>query len=150
MLAKLVENKKQVTESHLEKHRHVLVIIAAADSLPQDCDLPNLARVTAGLARRQLMPGELNKTPLAIETKQGGMMVWVMLARQTSVFAQHAHLRAALALLLAETPGEIAVAVSGDNAFRAHAARQAAYVVWLNGAILPDLKTRKRPVSCRN
>ena len=147
MLAKLIETKKQISESQLDKHRHVLVVIPHADALPQTTDLPNLARVTAGLARRQQQPGELNKTALPIETKQGGLMVWLMLDMQASVFVQQTQLRQALALLLAETPGEIALAVSGDEAFRAHAARQAVYVAWLNGALLPDLKTRKTPRS---
>ncbi|MHB1677064.1 MAG: M17 family metallopeptidase [Sulfuriferula sp.] len=147
MLAKLVETKKQITESLLEKNRHVLVVVPSAEALPLETDLPNLARVTAGLARRQQLPGEMSKTAVAVETKQGGLMVWIMLDRLASIYAQHAHLRAALALILAEKPAEIAIAVSGDEAFRAHAARQAVYVAWLNGAVLPDLKTAKKTLS---
>ena len=145
MLAKLIETKKQISEAQLDKNRHVLVIIPSATALPYVTDLPNLARVTAGLSRRQQQVSELAKTPLAIETKQGGLMVWVMLDVKASAFEQHELLRRALAVLLAETPDEIAIAVSGSDVFRAHAARQAAYVAWINGAILPTAKT-KNPV----
>lgn len=144
MLAQLIETKKQITEAQLDKHRHVLVIIPKADAMPRDTDLPNLARVTAGLSRRQQQPGELGKTPLALETKQGGLMVWVMLDVKASTFDQHALLRRALSLLLAETPQNIAIAVSGDENFRAQAGRLAVYVAWVNGALLPNLKSKKQ------
>ena len=64
-------------------------------------------------------------------------MVWVMLDINTSTFEQHTLLRCALSLLLDETPEEIAIAVSGNDAFRAHAARLATYVV-------PTSKTKNR------
>ena len=149
MLAKLTENKKQLTEAQLEKNRHVLVVMPKTEQMPQDAGLPNLARLTAGLARRRLTSAELIKTPVAIETKQGGLMVWIMLDTTASLFAQQSHIRAAWSLLLAETPEEIAVAVSGDETFRAHAARQSVYVAWLNGSSPADMKTAKktRPVS---
>lgn len=143
MLAQLIENKKQITESQLTKYRHVLVVIPSASSLESVSDLPNLKNVTAGLKRRQQKVSELAKTPLPIETVQGGLIVWVMLDLTTSTFEQHSLLRRALSLLLAETPEEITIAVSGSEAFCAHAARQAVYVAWVNGAALPTSKTKK-------
>lgn len=142
MLAKLIETGKQITEAQLDKNRHVLVIIPSANALPRETDLPYLARVTAGLGRRQQKVAELAKTPLGIETKQGGLMVWVMLDTKASAFDQQAVLRRALTMLLAESPEEIAIAVGGDEAFRMHAARQAVYVAWINGAQLPTAKTK--------
>jgi leucyl aminopeptidase len=143
MLAKLTESAKQITEAQLGKSRHVLAIIPSAATLPLETDLPNLARVVAGLSRRQQKAAELAKTPIAIETKQGGLMVWVMLDAGASIFEQQALLRRALALLLTETPQDIAIAVSGDAAFRAHAARTAVYVALVNGTPLPALKSGK-------
>lgn len=145
MLAKLIENKKQISVAQMDKAGHVVVVLPAADALPQDAGVPHLERLAAALARRDMKPAELGKTPVAVETGQGGLLVWVMLDTAKPAFGQHTQLRRAVHILLEESPREIAIVVAGDDTFRAHAARQAVYVAWLNGAALPSLKSRDRP-----
>jgi leucyl aminopeptidase len=66
-----------------------------------------------------------------------------MLDSRKSEFELQSVVRGAIQLLLIESPHEIAIAVSGDTAQRAHAARLALYSAWVNGAALPDRKKKR-------
>lgn len=145
MLAKLIENKKQIPLAQMDKANHILMVLPKTAALPQEGALPGLAQLAAALRRRDKKPAELAKTPIAVETPQGGLIVWVMLDTKQSAFSQHSVLRQALHSLLDESPREISLAMSGDEDFRAHAAAAAVYVAWINGAALPSLKSKDKP-----
>ncbi len=145
MLAKLIENKKQIGISQIDKIAHVLMILPKASALPKDGSLPGLTQLAAALRRRDKKPVDLAKTAVAVDAEHGSRMVWVMLDTAQPVFSQHTVLREALHGLLDESPQEISLAVSGDAAFRAQAAAAAVYVAWLNGAALPSLKSKDKP-----
>ena len=145
MIAKLIENKKQIPVTQLDKAGHVLMVLPKTAALPKDDDLPGLVQLAAALRRRDKKPAELAKTPVAVETARGGLVVWVMLDIDQAVFSQHTALRQALHILLQESPREISLAISGDAAFRAQAAAAAVYVAWVNGAALPSLKSKDKP-----
>ena len=79
MLAKLIENKKQISITQMDKASHILMVLPKTTALPQDGDLPGLTQLGAALRRRDKKPSELAKTPVAVETAHGGLIVWVML-----------------------------------------------------------------------
>ncbi|MHB1176578.1 MAG: M17 family metallopeptidase [Sulfuriferula sp.] len=145
MLAKLIENKKQISVAQMDKANHILMVLPKTAALPQEGALPGLAQLAAALRRRDKKPVELAKTPVAVETAHGGLIVWVMLDTKQPTFSQHSVLRQALHILLDESPREISLAISGDEDFRAQAAAAAVYVAWINGAALPSLKSKDRP-----
>ncbi|BBP04117.1 hypothetical protein TPL01_31060 [Sulfuriferula plumbiphila] len=145
MLAKLIENKKQIPAAQMDKSGHILMVLPKTAALPKADDLPGLAQLAAALRRRDKKPAELAKTPVAVETAHGGLIVWVMLDTDQPPFSQHTVLRQALHILLEESPREISLAISGDAAFRAQAAAAAVYVAWVNGAALPSLKSKDKP-----
>ena len=145
MLAKLIENKKQIALSQIDKLAHILMVLPSATALPKGDPLPGLAQLAAALKRRDKKPVDLAKTPVAVDTEHGGRVVWVMLDISQPVFSQHTVLREALHSLLDESPKEISLAVSGDTAFRAQAAAAAVYVAWINGAALPSQKSKDKP-----
>ena len=145
MLAKLIENKKQISVTQLDKASHILMVLPKTAALPPDGDLPGLKQLAAALRRRDKKPAELAKTPVAVETAHGGLIVWVMLDTKQPAFSQHSILRQALHILLDESPREICLAISADEDFRARAAAVAVYVAWINGAALPNLKSKDRP-----
>ncbi len=145
MLAKLIENKKQIPITQMDKASYILMILPKTTALPQDGDLPGLTQLAAALRRRDKKPAELAKTPVAVETAHGGLIVWVMLDTKQPTFSQYTVLRQALHILLDESPKEISLAISGDENFRAQAAAAAVYVAWINGAALPSLKSKDRP-----
>lgn len=145
MIAKLIENKKQISATQMDKAGHILMVLPKTVALPKDDELSGLAQLAAALRRRDKKPAELAKTPVAVETAHGGLVVWVMLDTGLPAFSQHTVLRQALHILLDESPGEISLAISGDAVFRAQAAAVAVYVAWINGAVLPSLKSKDKP-----
>jgi leucyl aminopeptidase len=65
-----------------------------------------------------------------------------MLKADASLFETHERVRKALALLLAEHPKSVALAVFGDVAFKARAAEAAAYTALVNAVPLPSRKSK--------
>jgi len=139
MLPKLTENKAEITEKTLEQAGHALLVLPHAKSLP---DLPGVGALKAALKRRKLKADELAKSPLAVQLPGGTLAVAVMLKPEAATFETHETLRKALALLNAEHPQSLALAVFGDAAFKARAAQAAAYVALVNGVALPSRKSK--------
>ena len=122
------------------KASHLLVIFPKGKSLPQD--LPHLTLLRAVLARRNMKASELAKTPVAANAENGSLITWAMLDSGKDTFASQVLLRKAMQLLLDEQPAGIAIAVFGDDAQRRRAAELAAFVAWVNGAVLPVHKKK--------
>ncbi|NWG86306.1 MAG: leucyl aminopeptidase family protein [Hydrogenophilaceae bacterium] len=91
-----------------------------------------------------MKPEALAKSPVTCEAEAGALESWLVLDSKASVFDQHSLLRKALLPLLEEHPSEIDIAVYGAASLRLQVAEAAVYVAWLNGAALPDYKTKKK------
>jgi leucyl aminopeptidase len=120
---------------------HAIVVIPSAAELP--AGLPAGEQLAAVLKRRAMKPAELAKTPLALDLPGGGRCAFVMIDLTRERFAQLSSLRKAAMLLLDETPEQIDVGVAGaDGQVELQLAREALYVLWLNGAVLPVHKKK--------
>ncbi|MFA7270616.1 MAG: leucyl aminopeptidase family protein [Sterolibacterium sp.] len=122
---------------------HALIVMSLTKTLP--ADLPAGTSFSEVLKRREMKLAELTKTPLAIDQPGGGRYAYVMIDPEQARFAQLSALRKAALLLLDETPREVHVTVCATDPQAASAlAREAAYVLWLNGAMLP-VRKQKQP-----
>ncbi len=139
MLPKLTENKAEISEKLLEQASHALLVLPHGKALP---DVPGAGALKAALKRRKLKADELAKSPLAVQLPGGTLAAAVMLKPEAATFETHEGLRKALALLNAEHPQALALAVFGDAAFKARAAQAAAYVALVNGVSLPARKSK--------
>ena len=137
-----VQQKGEVLARRDGKARHLLNILPAGGDW---FEAPDAEAVRAALARKGKKPGDLAKSPLVMELSGGCLSVWLRLDDGKAAFDRHAALRQALKPLLDEHPGELHLALYGPEDFRVRAARDAAYVVWLNGANLPTWKSEKAP-----
>ncbi len=140
-LARLRQKEAALT-SRDGKARHLLHVLPAGSEWH---DAPDHEVALAALGRRGKEAGDLGRQPLALELPGGCLSSWVRLDEKKSAFDWHGALRLALKPLLDEHPGEIRIALHGADAFRARAGGTAAYVAWLNGAILPNWKSGKAP-----
>ncbi|MFN3749735.1 MAG: M17 family metallopeptidase [Thiobacillus sp.] len=143
MLPKLAENKKEIPAQTLAGAGYALLLLPASKTLP---DMPGAAELKAVMKRRALKPEALAKSPVAVQLPGGTLAVYAMLKTDASTFDTHERVRKALALLLAEHPKALTLAVFGDAAFKARAAEAAIYVTWVNAVPLPARKAKQDPV----
>jgi len=122
--------------------RHLLILLPAGAEWH---DAPEHEVALAALRRRGKAADAPGKTPMALELPGGCLSVWLRLDEKKDVHAWHSLVRQALKPLLDEHPETLDIAVFGNEAFRARAAEAAAYVSWLNGAVLPTWKSEKPP-----
>ncbi|PKO83719.1 MAG: peptidase M17 [Betaproteobacteria bacterium HGW-Betaproteobacteria-11] len=115
--------------------RHVLVLVPRSAALP--ADLPWRASWQALLARKEMKPVELAKTPLPLDLADGRRVVLAMHDVGMSRFEQLTQLRKALMLLLDEAPKALVI-----RAADADTARDAAFVALVNGVPLPAKKKK--------
>ncbi|MDP2400194.1 MAG: leucyl aminopeptidase family protein [Burkholderiales bacterium] len=134
MLAKLQSRAALPSARELGKIRHLLVVAPSGTALGE---LPLQGVLEKALARRRKKLADLVKSPVSAETAEGMLVLWVTPDPKQSAFEQHTLLRKALALLLAEQPDTLHVAVAGTAAGRRGLAEGAAYVTWVNGIALP-------------
>lgn len=139
MLPELAESKQEISPESLASAGHALLFLPESRRLP---DVPGGDELKAALKRRALKPDDLVKTPVAVQLPGGTLAVYAMLKSDAEVFALHEQVRRALALLLAEQPKSLALAVFGDAAFKARAAEVALYVALVNAAPLPAQKAK--------
>lgn len=142
MLAELKARPALLDEASLRRYDHALIVLPQSESLDHVDALPRIEQLRRALARRDMKPGDLAKTPVTIETAQGGLCVYVMVDRNKPRFEQLSALRKALDSLFDEQPRNIAIGVFGDEALRTALAREAVYVAWINGAPLPVRKKK--------
>ncbi len=143
MLSKLTENKAEITPKILESAAHALILLPQSKTLPE---MPGGVELKAAMKRRDLKADALAKSPVAVQLAGGTLAVYAMLKADASTFETHEQVRKALALLMAEHPKVLTLAVSGDAAFRARAAEAAVYVALVNAVPLPSRKSKPDPV----
>ncbi|MFO0518408.1 MAG: M17 family metallopeptidase [Betaproteobacteria bacterium] len=137
VLAKLLTHDGIPAARDLARLRHLLIVAPAGTPLQQ---LPLHATLGQALQRRRKKAADLAKAPLAAETADGALAVWVLPDPRQTVFEQHTLLRKALAPLLAEAPESIGIVVLGPAAARRLLGERAAYVASVNGVQLPQRK----------
>ncbi len=136
MLARLQIHAGSATAA-FRQHRHTLVILPAPDKLSATGEPQAVLR--ALLKRRNLKPKELAKKPLCANLADGTLVAWTMPDAKHTPFQALAAMRAALDLLFAENPLEIAI-VAAPGA--THAAGLAVYCASVNGVALPERKSK--------
>lgn len=125
--------------SQLNADSHGLIILPAGDALPPD--LPQRSQWLAVLKRKTMKPKELAKTPLALDLPDGRRLALLMVDGKLSRFERLTRLRKAAMLLLDEAPKRISIWVAA-GAGMDDVARDAAYVVQINGMPLPARKKK--------
>ena len=138
MLARLQTHTGSI-DAALRAHGHVLVLVPDATAVAADGEAQRALR--ALLKRRRFKPAELLKKPLAANLVSGTLVAWSMTEAKHSAFQAHASMRAALDLLFAENPQEIAIVIApGPNSRQT--AQTALYCAWVNGIVLPERKSK--------
>ena len=140
MLARLQQHAGAPIAAALRKHSHILFVLPQSNQL--EATLPGRKVLEALLARRHMKAGELGKTALAGNFKNGALAAWVMADAKKSLFESQSTIRSALQTLLAENPRGIAIVVLGDAPQCRYAAEIAIYCAWVNGAVLPERKKK--------
>ena len=143
MLPKLIENKQEITVKVLEAAGHALLLLPVSKSLPE---VPGSVELKAAMKRRDLKPDALAKSPVAVQLPGGTLAVYAMLKADASTFEAHEQVRKALALLLAEHPKALTLAVFGEAEFTARAAAAAVYTALVNAVPLPSRKSKTEAV----
>ena len=139
MHPKLTENKQEITLKLLETAGHALILLPASKTLPE---LPGSAELRAVMKRRDLKVDALIKSPVAVQLVGGTLAVFVMLKADATIFEAHEGVRKGLALLMAEHPKSLSLAVLGDDVFKARASEAAVYAALVNAAPLPSRKSK--------
>ena len=139
MLPKLTENKQEITAKTLESASYALLLLPQSKTLPE---MPGSAELKAAMKRRDLKVDALAKSPVAVQLPGGTLAVYAMLKADASTFETHEQVRKALALLMAEHPKTLTLAVIGDAAFSARAAEAAVYTALVNAVPLPARKSK--------
>ncbi len=143
MLPKLAEKKQEITQKQLETAGHALLLLPVSKTLPE---VPGSVELKAVMKRRDLKVDALAKSPVAVQLPGGTLAVYAMLKADASTFETHEVVRKALALLLAEHPKSLALAVFGDDDFKSRAAEAAVYTALVNAVPLPSRKSKSDPV----
>ncbi|MDP2110814.1 MAG: leucyl aminopeptidase family protein [Thiobacillus sp.] len=143
MLPKLTENKQEITAKSLETAGHALLLLPVTKSLPE---VLGSVELKAAMKRRGLKIDALAKSPVAVQLPGGTLAVYAMLKADASTFEAHEQVRKALALLLAEHPKALTLAVFGEAEFTARAAEAAVYTALVNAVALPSRKSKTDPV----
>ncbi|MGB9130829.1 MAG: leucyl aminopeptidase family protein [Thiobacillus sp.] len=143
MLPRLAENKQEITAKILETAGHALMLLPVSKSLPE---MPGSAELKAVMKRRGLKIDALAKSPVAVQLPGGTLAVVAMIKAEASTFETHEQVRKALALLMAEHPKTLTLAVFGDDTFKARAAEAAVYAALVNAVPLPSRKSKTDPV----
>ncbi len=125
--------------AQIEASAHGLIVLPAGDALP--ADLPQRALWLAVLKRKAMKPGELAKTPLAMDLPDGRRLALLMADLKLSRFERLTRLRKAAMLLLDETPKRISIWVAAGEGMD-DVVRDAVYVAQINGVPLPVRKKK--------
>jgi leucyl aminopeptidase len=83
---------------------------------------------------------------VAVQLPGGTLVVVAMLKADASTFEAHELVRKGLALLMAEHPKSLTLAVFGSAEFKVHAAEAAVYAALVNAVPLPSRKSKPDPV----
>jgi len=139
VLPELIEKKQEITAGSLEAASHVLMILPVSKTLP---DVPGSTELKAAMKRRDLKAVALAKSPVAVQLAGGTLVVFTMIEADAGTFETHEQMRKALALLMAEHPKSLTLAVFGEEAFKARTAEAAVYAALVNAVPLPSRKSK--------
>ncbi len=139
MLPKLTENKQEITAKSLETAGHALLLLPVSKTLPE---MPGSVELKAVMKRRDIKLDSLAKSPVAVQLPGGTLAVVAMLKADASTFETHELVRKGLALLMAEHPKSLTLAVFGDVEFKARASEAAVYAALVNAVPLPSRKSK--------
>ncbi|MDD5177421.1 MAG: leucyl aminopeptidase family protein [Sterolibacterium sp.] len=147
-LAKLIchpaalEERVDIAVSELSSPAlHALIVLPAGNPLPDQ--IPCRELLMAVLKRRATKIEELTRKPVALDLPDGSRYAYVMVDPSQERFAQLTVLRKTAMLLLEEAPSAIHLMVcSADRQVAMQLAREALYVLWLNGSALPVRKQK--------
>ena len=148
MLAKLEQHASSLSSAAAARPRHLLIVLPK--SAKPDAQALHAKLLDAVLTRRKKKFADLAKSPLAADAGNGALVAWVMIDEAQPTFEKHTAMRKALALLLAEAPQQIDIAVSGDAKARQALAELAVYTAWVNGIQLPERKKYNKNKYLRN
>lgn len=140
MLATLQTHALLPDTATLAQMHHVLIVLPASETIPDDC--PARALLLATLARRRLDALELADDPVSANSPEGGLRVWLMLDAEKSTFENHTLLREGMAMLLDEEPAAVDVLIWAKTGWMADLAT---YVGLANGTPLPNRKQKDAP-----
>jgi len=138
MLAKVVCHARPLSKDALTKLTHLLVVMPSGKVLPPDVSGGDVLQKL--LVRRKMQPIELSGVAVSGELGPGGLVAWVMVDFDKSVFERQTIIRKALQLLLMEAPTALDIVVMGPEAQRREAAEIAVYCALVNGKPLPVRK----------
>ena len=93
---------------------------------------------------------DLNKSPITVDLANGGLVSFVILTKNLSMFQKHTLLRKAVKPLLDEQPKTLTICVFGDDETREANACAAYYVVTVNAAELPSRKKEVKHKPLKN
>ena len=139
MLPKLTENKQEIIAKSLETAGHALLLLPVSKTLPE---MPGSVELKAVMKRRDIKLDSLAKSPVAVQLPSGTLAVVAMLKADASTFETHELVRKGLALLMAEHPKSLTLAVFGDAEFKARASEAAVYAALVNAVPLPSRKSK--------
>jgi leucyl aminopeptidase len=142
MLAKLEQHALSLNSSAAARARHLLIVLPK--SVNPDMQSLHAKLLDAVLTRRKKKFADLAKSPLSADAGNGALVAWVMIDDALSMFEKQTVMRKAVALLLAEEPQQIDIAVFGDAGARQALAELAMYTAWVNGIKLPERKKENK------
>lgn len=154
---------RELKAKDLQTSSHLLVVFSAdaiaGTQLP--ADLPEVERLQATLKRRRKKPEALLRKPAAggkmpvpawvpeSTLPGGGLIRWLAVDPEASIFQRQQGLREALTPLLAEQPERLDLVLHGDPVFVSAVLPDAAYVACVNHVDLPKT-VRADPVKGRS
>jgi leucyl aminopeptidase len=141
MLADLTQVSDTLSNRELTKLSHTLCLFSNSEKI--SFSIPGSNILDAQLKRRYMKTAELAKTPVSANTDEGGLIVWAIVDLSKSAFEQQTQVRKALALLLAENPKTLNIAVFGAHGEKHALADLAVYTAWINATPLPNRKSKK-------
>ncbi|HET7062116.1 MAG TPA: leucyl aminopeptidase family protein [Nitrosospira sp.] len=139
MLPTLVQHSAQLAEPAMATH--ILIVLPKSNQTPDKLDIFGKKTLESILRRRKMQPEEISKAPVLGTLESGALCVWAMIDLARPVFDQQTSMRKAVQLLTEEKPGEIHVAVYGNEEEKSSLVKVALYTAWINAAQLPSRKT---------
>ena len=152
MIAKLIQKKLPLSQS--DKINQLLVILPkfsrSSGKTVNQLSFYGKDALEALLLRRKMKLAEICRHPVSANLSDGSLCAWVIIDLKQPVFEQQTCMRKALKLLLEEDPQVVQICVYGSIKEKKKLAELAVFVTWVNGAMMPSLKTNKKELPRNN
>tara|TARA_Y100001936_G_C16093985_1_gene689775 strand:+ start:14231 stop:15715 length:1485 start_codon:yes stop_codon:yes gene_type:complete len=152
MIAKLIQ--KELPLNTTKKINQILVVLPKKEKLSgkilNQLSFYGKDTLEALLLRRKMKFMEICGNPVSANLADGSLCVWIIVDLKESIFEQQTCMRKALAILLNESPKEIQIGVYGRVQEKKRLAELAVFVAWVNGVMMPSLKTNKKELHRNN